>query len=217
MKKLSALLLAFLMAMSTFPALAEAVPIDRAEEPLTLEEVLGKIDGDVYENRFLGLGFRLPEKWRFSSEQEIRLTNERGGVILGGDWKDLQRQTSGILLMAASARVGYVSLNLQILYLGRMLSLIQLLSAKTLAASQVKALKKTLENNGMQDVEVSAGTLTVDGRECDCLRAKCAYLQMNRYTTQLYLLRGEFMVYVTATASSAEAADQALDSLFWLE
>ena len=217
MQKLFALLLVFLLILSTFPALSEAVPIDQVEEPLTLEKVKGEIDGDVYENSFLGLGFRLPEKWRFYTEQEIRLTNELSGVILGGDGEELQAQNASIAVMAASAHVGYANLNLQILYLGPMLSLLRLLDAKSLAASQARTMQVALENSGMQDVEISQDTIVVDGWDCDCLRMSYSRMQMNLYATQLYLLQEECMVYVTATASSAEEADRALENLFWLE
>ncbi len=223
MKKLVSLLLTLLMTFSVFSAFAEAIPVE-PEDALsladaTLEDVMGVIDGDVYTNPYLGIGFTLPagQNWTYYSEEEILQANKLAQALATGELKDVLSESQNIILMYAAGPMGSPNVSIQILDLGVSGTLVNLIGLSTILEPQLDTMKKTLENSGMNNVEVILDTMLIDGREEVCIRISYSYFGIKAYTVQVCYIQGDYAVYVASGASEDGVADQLLGNVFWLD
>lgn len=59
----------------------------------------GTIDGDVYNNAFLGFKFTKPESWVYSTDEEIASAMGMGAEALGKDYKELLESNAAVFDM----------------------------------------------------------------------------------------------------------------------
>ena len=208
MKKILALLLAFTMILSIGSALAE----------VTFADALGVIDGDVYRNEYLGVGFILPEggQWAFLTEEEILLTNQIGKAVLSGDLKEIMETSQNVTLMGAAAPDGLPDIGIQILDLGEMSSLVKMLGFEMILSMQLDDMKSTLESSGMTDVKVELGAIVIDGREVTAMWTQYKFLGIMCYTVAI-VLSGNYAVYITAAAVEEGVPEKVLENVFWID
>ena len=82
MKKLIMMLLCGVLSVS-FVACSSSPSEEVREEQNSKEFELGKIDGFVYENNFIGIGCALDSDWYFYSEEEIQELNNYKAEVAG--------------------------------------------------------------------------------------------------------------------------------------
>lgn len=83
--------------------------VEEQKDNSTEEFSMGKWNNGVYENKFLGLKFKLPDGWTYSSDEEIAKTMNVGKELLNDDQKaaaEIANLTSVYYIMANNPNTG---------------------------------------------------------------------------------------------------------------
>ncbi len=83
--------------------------VEEQKNNSTEEFSMGEWNNGVYENKFLGLKFKLPDGWTYSSDEEIARTMNIGKELLNDDQKaaaEIANLTSAYYIMANNPNTG---------------------------------------------------------------------------------------------------------------
>lgn len=171
------------------------------EEPAQPEEALeiGTVQGGTYTNEFLGITCTLGEEWTIASEEELLdMAGLTADAIADEDLAETIQNSGLIYDFYATAQDGLISLNVVIEDLGVLYGL-ALDENGYLEASQ-EELAQAMESIGLEDGEVTIGTMTFAGQDHGCSQVVGTLYEVPFYETQVCVKVGNYMAVVTAAS-----------------
>ena len=182
----------------------------QAETPDTTG-LFGTLSGDRYENTFIGIGCKL-EGWHYSSDEEIEGINQLANEQLSEDLHELYDQM--IVLMAATSADASRNTNIQVINVQQNIALIRQSGLHTIAKASLNEFKASLVSGGFTDVQASVDSMKIGEEEVPCLVGNGKLNGMPIYYRQLWLLRGDFLVYITVISHSTDTTEAILSCYY---
>ena len=128
---------------------------------------VGKINGLVYENAFIGIGCKLDSNWSFSSDEEIRQMNNITTDIMGAEYQEILENADIVYDMAAIHANGLDNINVNL----QKVNPLQLAALDLNAhyETQFDMLRDAFENMGYTNIRLEVGQVTIGGENLPVL------------------------------------------------
>lgn len=194
------------------PATPSELPAE--SETATKEFSLGVANANVYENSFIGIGFKADEGWTFYDDAQIKELNGMALDMAGEDYANMIENATVVYdMFAASAdNLNNVSVNLE------------KASAADLAAFDAKATLEqvavvsipALENVGYSDITYEISTATIDGKTLDVLNISANIMGYPMSQTAFMVKCDGYVASASITAMGGSDVANILDNFYWL-
>ncbi|MCR5565959.1 MAG: hypothetical protein K6F61_03845 [Clostridiales bacterium] len=204
-RKPLAILLAIATALMIMPAFAETVTVD---------ELLGTLEGETYTNAFIGLGCDL-SGMHIDSKEEIEAVNNLTKSLLSEDISALVQDN--ITVMSANSADRTQSINIQLRNMKEYVTAYRTIGLKAIAEASLSQYVSMLETQGMTELNFSVADQDIGGQAFTSMDGDCMYLGMHMYTRQVWMLKGDYLVYVTATSLNDNTKDELFTRFFLLQ
>lgn len=172
----------------------------------------GKVNGNTYYSDFLGLTMKVPDGWRYYSEEEILQINEFALDCTDEDFAEKIENSAILYDMMATNLYDGASVNVLLEKVSAVQ--ISLINLQSIIESQFDVLKSTMENMGYSDVDVSYQKLIVDGKEFNGLCVSAKLYGLDFKTKSIIFINGNYLVNISASAFGADGADTILS---WID
>ena len=176
--------------------------------------LFGTISGDTYENSFIGIGCRL-DGWHYYSDEEIEQTNQIAKEKVSEELHDLLNQN--ITVMAAETADSLQNVNIQIRNVKDYVSVYNQYGLQFIAESSLDQFKSSLEATGMSDIQLSTGSLNIGGEDFAYIGGQYVLSGVPLYFRQMWVLRGDFLAYITATSILTDNSDTIFSYFYLLQ
>lgn len=208
MKKTISLLLAFVLLLA-MPMAAFAADDSFAA---------GTTDEHSYWNETLRLGCTLSDEWYFYSDEEILEANGAAADLLKDDLAEAVRESGQMMdMMALNLETGdNVNVNLERLNLTSSL----MIDEKEYVEISMEQLPTAIEQMGMSDVTIEAGTMEFAGEEHACLRISGNLTidgleePLPLYETLAVIKNGRTVIIVTACSYWEDTTEDILANFY---
>lgn len=204
-RKPLAILLAIATALMIMPTFAETVTVD---------ELLGTLEGDTYTNTFLGLGCDL-SGMHFNTKEEIEAINNLTKSLLTEDVAAMA--DANITVMMAEAQGSQQSLMIQVQNMKESAAAYRTIGLKAIAEASISRFVSMFEAQGMTDVQLTVADQDIGGQAFTSYNIDYNYLGLHMYTRQVWMLKDDYIVYITATSASENTKDELFTRFFLLQ
>lgn len=194
----------------------DTTPADAEERPLSI----GKFEGGIYTNKYLGLGCNLDSNWLFSSAEELQtLPSGVADALEGTDLGEMMGEMTQILDMKADNVADLTTMNIMYAKLGlqERLGYLAMGEEKIIDAvlAQSDLMISSYEQVGIVVSEMKKVTVNFLGEEHYATWTASTVQGMNYYILQLYdYTAGEYGATITL-GSYVEDNTSALLELFY--
>ena len=200
--KLTALLLAVLLICAMVPAMGET---------MTADTLFGVINGDTYENSFIGLGCTL-EGWRYYTDEEMAEANQKTKEALFSELDE--SQITYFAVMMAVKPNNMQNVNIQLQNVKDYVSYYKTVGLSYMASYLFGEYKSMLESAGYTDIHLEVGEMSIGERTYTCIIGDYSLRGMHMYVKQLWDLRGDYMVNVTVTTVMEDKTDEVFSKFY---
>lgn len=204
MKRVFTLFLALAMVLT----LAGISPAARAEDEFNF----GSTQDNTYWNETLKIGCTLDENWYFFTKEEIAQVNNMTVEALEGNLAQMVKDGGSLMDMYAQNLETGATLNLMV----ERLSLVNSLAVteKLYANASQETVKQTLEQMGIEEVEVTLNAMEFAGQEHQSVAITGTYSGVPVFETMVVVKSGRNMIVVTAFSLDEEEIQQTLACFF---
>lgn len=225
MKKIIAILLMLALVFS-FTACGDDIPDGSPNGTLKTDETddtqnedvplsMGQAEGNVYESKFIGIGFKLPENWIFYTQEEINKINNIAADMVDEDIAETLANADIIYDMYAQDNTTGNSVNIN-------LEKMNLISSAFNTAEQYTQLactdlKDALLSMGYEEVIANATTVTFAGEECHAVDVVATAENVMLYEKIVCKKVGSYMVNITVATIGADERTSVLDKFYTLD
>ena len=202
----------------------EVVAEDVVEETAVAEDnefSLGRMQGGVYTNEYLGVACELDSTWTFYSAEELQeLPENVSDMMAGTELGDSLSQFTQITDMMAECATELTTVNVLYQKLSAQERLIYMAMddkaiVEATLSSQEEILKESYAQAGIMVEEMAAKTVNFLGEERTALYTKSKVQEVDYYTLQLFNFNlGDYAVTITFS-SFVEDKTEALLDLFY--
>ena len=216
MKKLLTCLLAVAMVIAMAGCdLLSMFSKDETPASTDKELSLGEVSDNKYESEFIGIGYNLPESWRFYTDEEIAELNNYTGNIAGQDYKDLIKNATVVYdMMAASpSQTDNVVVTLE----KKPNATINNLNIAASFESSFAMVKSTFENMGYRNITHEVTTVTVNGQVLDCMHISATYAGQTMHQTSIMFKCNGYIATIALTTFDAAGTAPLLANLYLLK
>ena len=214
MKKLIMMLLCGVLSVS-FVACSSSPSEEVREEQNSKEFELGKIDGFVYENNFIGIGCALDSDWYFYSEEEMQELNNYTAEVAGEKYEEAIQNTDLIYDMYAinDNQLDNININLE------KMSNAELSSVDFEAAYEatIPAIEETYSNMGYGDLKIEVDTLNLADKEFTCLKSSGDINGLKMYQKIFPIKCNGYLASITVTTYEEDTTDELLSKFYFIE
>ena len=203
-RKLTAIVLVIMSVCMMMSAQAETV---------TADTLFGEVKNDTYENGFLGLGCTL-EGWHYYTDEELEKVNQRTKEALLHELDELIDRNIGIMM--AEKPDHQQNVNIQIQNIKNFTAVYKLMGLAYVAENSLEGFKAMLGGAGYTDVQVGVEEVTVGGQTFTGVKGSYKIGSIPVYFKQLWELRDDYMVTVTATTVQEDTTDEVFAKFFLL-
>ena len=203
-RKLTAIVLVIMSVCMMMSAQAETV---------TADTLFGEVKNDTYENGFLGLGCTL-EGWHYYTDEELEKVNQRTKEALLHELDELIDRNIGIMM--AEKPDHQQNVNIQIQNIKNFTAVYKLMGLAYVAENSLDGFKAMLGGAGYTDVQVGVEEVTVGGQTFTGVKGSYKIGSIPVYFKQLWELRDDYMVTVTATTVQEDTTDEVFAKFFLL-
>lgn len=202
MKRAFTLFLALAMVLTGF------FPAAKAED----EFGMGSTQNNTYWNESLKIGCTLDENWYFFTKEEIAQVNNMTVEALEGNLAQMVKDGGSLMDMYAQNLETGATLNLMV----ERLSLVNSLAVteKLYANASQETVKQTLEQMGIEEVEVTLNAMEFAGQEHQSVSITGTYSGVPVFETMVVVKSGRNMIVVTAFSLDEEEIQQTLACFF---
>ena len=193
-RKLTAIVLVIMSVCMMMSAQAETV---------TADTLFGEVKNDTYENGFLGLGCTL-EGWHYYTDEELEKVNQRTKEALLHELDELTDRNIGIMMVEKPDHQQNVT------------AVYKLMGLAYVAENSLDGFKAMLGGAGYTDVQVGVEEVTVGGQTFTGVKGSYKIGSIPVYFKQLWELRDDYMVTVTATTVQEDTTDEVFAKFFLL-
>ena len=203
-RKLTAIVLVIMSVCMMMSAQAETV---------TADTLFGEVKNDTYENGFLGLGCTL-EGWHYYTDEELEKVNQRTKEALLHELDELIDRNIGIMM--AEKPDHQQNVNIQIQNIKNFTAVYKLMGLAYVAENSLDGFKAMLGGAGYTDVQVGVEEVTVGGQTFTGVKGSYKIGSIPVYFKQLWELRDDYMVTVTATTFQTDTTDEVFTYFYLL-
>ena len=203
-RKLTAIVLVIMSVCMMMSAQAETV---------TADTLFGEVKNDTYENGFLGLGCTL-EGWHYYTDEELEKVNQRTKEALLHELDELIDRNIGIMM--AERPAGMQNVNIQLQNVKTYVAIYKMMGLAYVAENSLDGFKAMLGGAGYTDVQVGVEEVTVGGQTFTGVKGSYKIGSIPVYFKQLWELRDDYMVTVTATTVQEDTTDEVFAKFFLL-
>ena len=203
-RKLTAIVLVIMSVCMMMSAQAETV---------TADTLFGEVKNDTYENGFLGLGCTL-EGWHYYTDEELEKVNQRTKEALLHELDELIDRNIGIMM--AERPDGMQNVNIQLQNVKNYVAIYKMMGLEYVAENSLDGFKAMLGGAGYTDVQVGVEEVTVGGQTFTGVKGSYKIGSIPVYFKQLWELRDDYMVTVTATTVQEDTTDEVFAKFFLL-
>ena len=157
---------------------------------------LGSSAGNVYTNRFLGIGCKLDESWSFYTDEQIAELNGRVGEMMNEDYSKIWEKADIIYDMYVADGHGD-SININITNMGIANGLIY--SEDNYAKQSLEQMPKAFESSGLEITGSEVTTATLAGAQHAAIDLTLDYGGVTIYERIVCIKKGVYMACVTFT------------------
>ena len=208
MKKLTAIVLALILAMSMTCVFAEPAEASFAD-------LLGTVNGDTYENAALGFGFKA-EDWKFLSEEEIAANMQLTKALLGEEAAKYLESGTQLQVMMATAPDGITNINAVATYLGSNAAAIEQYGLENVMEAGKSEFASTIQNAGLKVDSLEVVKFQVAGKEIPTYKCQLSAFGVSLVSDGLYFISGDYMVIITISALDDATAEDVMNGIYWL-
>lgn len=167
------------------------------------EFTLGTVNGNVYENAFIGIGCTLGSEWTFFSDEQIKQQNNVAADLAGEEYKEMMEKATIVYDMFASHsnQINTVVVNLE------KVDKLQLatLDYESYFESTVAPIKQSLGNMGFTNITHNIGSLKIGSTDFTCLNVNSEVNGFTMYQTIIVIKCNGYLASVTFSGDSPEA------------
>ena len=196
--------------------LALCLVVTACAEPAENISVLGVINGDTYENAFLGIGCTL-EGWKYLTEEEILESNNLAKDILSEEGQKILEESTNFIMMAAQSPDGLNNVNIQVRNAADYMETFKMMGMMAVAEAGLDSFKTSLESSGFTDVSVSVKEITIGDQTVPCLRGEYKISSIQAYFYQPWLTSGDYLVFITLTCALSDSGSDVLSNFYLLQ
>ena len=182
-------------------------------ETMTADTIFGEVRNETYENAFLGLGCTL-EGWHYYTDEELEKVNQRTKEALLHELDELIDRNIGIMM--AEKPDHQQNVNIQIQNIKNFTAVYKLMGLAYVAENSLDGFKAMLGGAGYTDVQVGVEEVTVGGQTFTGVKGSYKIGSIPVYFKQLWELRDDYMVTVTATTVQEDTTDEVFAKFFLL-
>ena len=179
---------------------------------------LGTINGDVYENPYIGYGCKL-EGWTFADADYLALiNNDLSGSLVSSDVQDLLKKAGNYTEMLATSPDQLKTINIQ--YQDIAVTYGEALSAypmETILDVAVSMLPTVLENSGYQNVNAQAAVISLGGDDHPGIIINSTYSGIACYQKEACIRTDDYMIFVCVSSFVQDSTDELLSYFYPLK
>ena len=203
-RRLTAIILVIMSVCMVIPVQAETAAVDT---------LFGEVKNETYENGFLGLGCTL-EGWHYYTDEELEKVNQRTKEALLHELDELIDRNIGIMM--AERPDGMQNVNIQLQNVKNYVAIYKMMGLEYVAENSLEGFKAMLGGAGYTDVQVGVEEVTVGGQTFTGVKGSYKIGSIPVYFKQLWELRDDYMVTVTATTVQEDTTDEVFAKFFLL-
>ena len=179
------------------------------------EFTLGTVEGNVYENSFIGIGCTLGSEWTYYSEDKIREINNAAADLAGEDYKQMMENATVVYDMYAghSNQINTIVVNLE------KVDKIQLavLDLEENLRNTIPSIEQSLGNMGFANITSEIGTVKLGDTDMVCLNVISKVGEFSMYQTLVTIKCNGYLACITFTADSPESIASVISGFYWLQ
>lgn len=176
---------------------------------------LGVIDGNYYENSFLGIGCVLDDYWLYYTDEQIREMNGFVMDVAGEDFQNAVKNADLYYDMAAIHPNGMNSVNVVF----EKISNVQLegLDLTQNLVQSVPLLKSTLENMGYVIGDYSTYSVYIGGEEFPCMTMEADIYGMPCWFTSIPVKCNGYLATISISVFESDTTLEVLDFFYLVD
>ena len=175
---------------------------------------LGKTEGSDYENKFLGLGFKIANGWSFYSEEQIAELNGITEEMLDEDLADALEESNYFYDVFAHSTDQKSSIN--IVFEKKTKRIVEKLDLEESAEISLQGVIDTYKNMGLSDMKSEIKKVNIDGEKYTGFTLTSSLGDTTLYQTCFMVKRENYIVSVSASATSEAELNDLIESFYHL-
>ena len=203
-RKLTAVVLVIMLMCMMISARAETV---------TADTIFGEVKDATYENAFLGLGCTM-EGWHYYTDEELEMVNQGTKAALSNEMDELVDRNIGLMMVERPD--GMQNVNIQAQNVKNYVAIYTMMGLQSVATSSLEGFKSTLEAASFTDVQLEVGELSIGDQSFTCVNGAYKFRGVQIYFKQLWDLRENYLVTVTATTIMEDTTDEVFSKFYLL-
>lgn len=176
---------------------------------------IGKTDGLVYENEFIGIGCNLESDWRFYSDEEIKELNNISLELAGEDFEKMMEEAEVIYDMYAVSDNEMDNIVVNLEKANKLL--INQLNLRDNLEDTIPMIESGLGNMGYTNLETNLDTITIEGKELDCLCVSGEINGLKLYQKTFPIKCNGYLANVTVTTYDENNIDSIIEKFYFVD
>lgn len=200
----------------------EADKTDKVEEAdkegkteADIVDILGTNDGKVYENKFIGIGYKLNDGYTLYTDEQIKELNNMTSDMAGNEYRELMSNATIIYDMFAADSSGLNSINLNLEKLDD--QQMAFLTIKQNFEAAVDIMEDTYNNLGCTNFKYDISTVEIDGREVDALYIEAEINGTNVYQTLFGVKCDGYLANIAVSTYFTNTTSDIINNIYWLD
>ncbi len=185
-------------------------PTEEVTEPETEESVFGVVDGNVYENAWLGFGVELDSSWVIATAEEAAELIGMGAELMGVE----EQLASGTYCDFYAMTAKNATLNIM---LQKESIFTKVYSDEEFLQAASETAIAQFENAGMGDLKAEITSVTFAGRECAALSIQGTIYGITVYELAVIWRENGYMALVTAAGREPDVCGETLEQFYTLD
>lgn len=196
---------------------AEADKVDEADiiEETDIIDILGTNDGKVYENKFIGIGYKLNDGYTLYTDEQIKELNNITSDMADDEYRELMSNATIIYDMFAADSSGLNSINLNLEKLDD--QQMALLNVKQNFEAAVGIMEDTYNNLGCTNFKYDISTVEIDGREVDALYIEAEINGTSLYQTLFGVKCDGYLANIAVSTYFTNTTPDIINNIYWLD
>ena len=187
--------------------------ISARSETMAADTLFGEVKNDTYENAFLGLGCTM-EGWHYYTDEEMETVNQRTKAALSNELDELVDRN--IAIMMVERPDGMQNVNIQLQNVKNYVAIYKMMGLEYVATSSLGGFKSTLEAANFTDIQLEVGEVSIGDQSFTCVKGAYKLSGIQVCFKQLWDLRDNYLVTVTATTVQEDTTDEVFAKFFLL-
>ena len=187
--------------------------ISARAETATADTIFGEVKDATYENAFLGLGCTM-EGWHYYTDEELEMVNQGTKAALSNEMDELVDRNIGLMMVERPD--GMQNVNIQAQNVKNYVAIYTMMGLQSVATSSLEGFKSTLEAASFTDVQLEVGELSIGDQSFTCVNGAYKFRGVQIYFKQLWDLRENYLVTVTATTIMEDTTDEVFSKFYLL-